>query len=467
MADRKLNIEITVDDSGAISKLRDLETVGDKVAVKHSKHGSVVNALKGSYTELNSKIGFLKTLYNDISAAIEAPIAAAKKEIAVNVELVAALKVRGQNTEANIASLVKQQGAVSLATAMDDEAVASIQKYGLALGKITLEQIPDYTQAVIGYSELTGKAWEVSAKTIAAYLSGATPKIKGLNLELEKGASATEKLGALLVATQPGWQASIDKANTFEGAQKKLNNAWGNFLESIGAYITTSDAVSGAISTLAGWMQELADKMKDNPGMIDDMVQGFQDFVSNTPELITALQTIGDALTILAKPLEWTLNAIASINQNPIDSSGTSQGGAGYYGEAEIPYIGQGMPAAEGSWSYGGSATSNNSFSYEEQVEMAAMGGNEGQSYSLAEIQQMTDDDIERNFSSAKSSSRLRQRGQRRSIVNAGTPQSARAISASVSSSRGTSIVYIGNVDELARAIAGYSNLQLAEAGNG
>ena len=82
---------------------------------------------------------------------------------------------------------------------------------------------------------------------------------------------------------------------------------------------------------------------------------------------------------------------------------------------------------------------------------------------SLAEIQQMTDDEIERNFSSAKGTSALRRRGSMPSIVSAG---SASGTSRRSSSGAGN-VVYVGNVDELARAIAGYSNLTTAEAGSG
>jgi len=471
MADtRKLQIEIEIDDAGAISKLRNLENAGDRAATKHIKQGGAIKGVSMAYTELSSKVNLLRDVWQTASSIIDAPIAAAKEETARNVELIATLTQRAMATKENIKALQDQQAQLSMSLGVDDEKITKIQTIGLQMGQLAVEQVPAYTKAVLAYSEQTGRGFEMSAKTIAAYMVGATDKIRGLVLETDGAVSAqkklskatdqvadaqlnvsektavlnglmsdystakgpaAEKIGKAIARAQEavnkaqeklvekqgkmnglqetanqlnnrgvelidklgaGWAAMEAKGKTFEGAQNKLNIAWENMLSAFGRMLTDSPAVSQALEKVALWIQDMANKLNENPDMINNIVRGFQDFVAQSPGMIDSLRQIGDALTVLAKPLGWVmdgLNGVRSWGESPDET----------YARQNPNVTG---PLTEGvdGW---------------HQNESGGWG---------------------RTSSAARSAS----------------------------TTRGTSGITINNVDELARAIAGYSNLTLAEA---
>jgi hypothetical protein len=184
------------------------------------------------------------------------------------VELVAALKARGEATVENIAAMSNLANAQSFALAVDDEMITKIQKIGLDLGKVAIEDMPAYVKAVLGGAETTGKSAEAMAKAVAMWTAGATPKIRGLNVEIDKGASAHDKLNALIPVTAGGYQALIDKSNTFEGSQTKINTAWGNTLSALGNMITTSPAVINLLQDTAKWIQQGAEWLQEHPDAI-------------------------------------------------------------------------------------------------------------------------------------------------------------------------------------------------------
>jgi hypothetical protein len=172
-----------------------------------------------------------------------------------------------------------------MALAVDDETITAIQAYAVNLGKVAVEDIPQFTQAVLQMSEVNGRSWETNEKLLSAFTSGATPKIRGLNLEIEKGADAHTRLNAVIEYTKAGYDALTEKAGTFEGAQSRLNIAWQNTLEVIGGFITKSPFVVALMQNIAEDINGMVSGAPHtpHPGLIDTqaVTEFFQNLMGN------------------------------------------------------------------------------------------------------------------------------------------------------------------------------------------
>jgi hypothetical protein len=324
---RTLTVAVEIEDGGVKTKLHEIESAGDRAAGSLNKHVGAGARLSNTYTELSSKVNLLKQVWDTAADVLNAPINAAKEEAAANVELIAALTARGEATKENIAALNEYATKQSYALAIDDEAITGIQTYAMNLGKIALSDVPAFTQAVLQMSEVNGKSWESNEAALAKYVSGATPKIRGMNLEIDKSASAQDKLNAVLVYTEAGYTSLVDKASDFEGQQGRLNIVWDNFLAKLGGYITTSPAVARGLETVSGWIQKGVEWMEKNPDAIEKAGQKLQEWFASDGPVQGYLRDTAMIIEKISDGIRWISgnNDVQIGGGTYIDSEGNSQ----------------------------------------------------------------------------------------------------------------------------------------------
>jgi hypothetical protein len=112
--------------------------------------------------------------------------------------------------------------------------------------------------------------------------------------------------------TAGGYQAIIDKSNTFEGTQVKVNTAWGNTLSALGNMITTSPVVIDLLQKTAHWIQQGAEWLQKHPDAITKAGEKVQEWFATDGPVQTAFKDTLMIITAIAK----MVNAVANIGTN-------------------------------------------------------------------------------------------------------------------------------------------------------
>jgi hypothetical protein len=175
--------------------------------------------------------------------------------------------------------------------AIDDEVIikmaAQIAARGKTLG-LQGEELKLATKLGIQYGALRGN-YETAAAAVGKYLTGAKGEggLKGINVELTKGADLHEKLEAALKATAGGMEIAEAQANTAAGAFKGFNLQIDEYLGKLTAAITDNPKVAAAF-------RELTDLVADEvaSGDLKEFASDVGDIASELVELAKVGKTL-------------------------------------------------------------------------------------------------------------------------------------------------------------------------------
>lgn len=155
--------------------------------------------------------------------------------------------------------LLEQASEIQSRSVIGDEAIISQQAYLASLG-MTEAQIRDVIEASVQLSSATGMTLESAVKNLAKTFGGLTgelgesiPKLKEFSAEQLKSGEAVR----FILDNYKGY-AETAAANGL-GAMKQLKNAWGDFLEQIGAaMLPFVTKMSSMLSSLVAAMQTIS-----------------------------------------------------------------------------------------------------------------------------------------------------------------------------------------------------------------
>ena len=208
----------------------------------------------GSMEKRLSSLG--KSLSLKLTAPLTALGAVAIKNVDTQVQaearLLNALDGRAEVQE----RLLRQASEIQSRTVIGDETIIQQQAYLASLG-LTEQQIRDTTEASVQLAAATGMSLDTAVKNLAKTFGGMTgrlgesiPQLKELTKEQLQNGEAVK----YVLDNYKGYAETAAKKGL--GSMKQLQNAWGDFLEQVGA------AMMPVVQKIAGMLQVVVQAMQ-------------------------------------------------------------------------------------------------------------------------------------------------------------------------------------------------------------
>ena len=260
----------------------------------------------------------LTSLGKSLSVKLTAPLAALGAVALKNADtqqqaeqrLLTALKGRTDIQQ----RLIAQAAELQSRSVLGDEVVIGQQAYLASLG-MTEEQIVRVIEASAQLSAATGMTLDSAVKNLAKTFGGLTgelgesiPKLKELTVEQLKNGEAVD----FILENYKGFAESA--AQTALGPLRQLNNAWGDFLEQIGAAMMPfATKVTRALTVVVQMLQSLSPAMKQVLVVVAGLAAAIGPLSLGIGAVIKVLPMLSAGLTALLSPVGLVVAAIVAL----------------------------------------------------------------------------------------------------------------------------------------------------------
>lgn len=260
----------------------------------------------------------LTSLGKSLSVKLTAPLAALGAVALKNADtqqqaeqrLLTALKGRTDIQQ----RLIAQAAELQSRSVLGDEVVIGQQAYLASLG-MTEEQIGRVIEASAQLSAATGMTLDSAVKNLAKTFGGLTgelgesiPKLKELTVEQLKNGEAVD----FILENYKGFAESA--AQTALGPLRQLNNAWGDFLEQIGAAMMPfATKVTRALTVVVQMLQSLSPAMKQVLVVVAGLTAAIGPLSLGIGAVIKVLPMLSAGLTALLSPVGLVVAAIVAL----------------------------------------------------------------------------------------------------------------------------------------------------------
>ena len=260
----------------------------------------------------------LTSLGKSLSVKLTAPLAALGAVALKNADtqqqaeqrLLTALKGRTDIQQ----RLIAQAAELQSRSVLGDEVVIGQQAYLASLG-MTEEQIGRVIEASAQLSAATGMTLDSAVKNLAKTFGGLTgelgesiPKLKELTVEQLKNGEAVD----FILENYKGFAESA--AQTALGPLRQLNNAWGDFLEQIGAAMMPfATKVTRALTVVVQMLQSLSPAMKQVLVIVAGLAAAIGPLSFGIGAVIKVLPMLSAGLTALLSPVGLVVAAIVAL----------------------------------------------------------------------------------------------------------------------------------------------------------
>ena len=181
--------------------------------------------------------GGLAATYKVVSKALGAMMDAWAVQEKSEIRLRSALKATGQEVAGNTVAIQKFTSALQKQTNIGDEVTIGLVATATAMGA-TSDEAMRATEAAVGLSESLGMGLDASLKAVINAQEGNyqqlqryIPALKGVTDETEAWAIINDSVEAGLISLS-------EQTGTFTGQMTALKNAWGDYLEQLGRYLS-------------------------------------------------------------------------------------------------------------------------------------------------------------------------------------------------------------------------------------
>lgn len=210
--------------------------------------------------------------------------------------------------------LIAQAAELQSRSVLGDEVVIGQQAYLASLG-MTEEQIGRVIEASAQLSAATGMTLDSAVKNLAKTFGGLTgelgesiPKLKELTVEQLKNGEAVD----FILENYKGFAESA--AQTALGPLRQLNNAWGDFLEQIGAAMMPfATKVTRALTVVVQMLQSLSPTMKQVLVVVAGLAAAIGPLSLGIGAVIKVLPMLSAGLTALLSPVGLVVAAIVAL----------------------------------------------------------------------------------------------------------------------------------------------------------
>lgn len=260
----------------------------------------------------------LTSLGKSLSVKLTAPLAAfgvvalknADTQQQAEQRLLTALKGRTDIQQ----RLIAQAAELQSRSVLGDKVVIGQQAYLASLG-MTEEQIGRVIEASAQLSAATGMTLDSAVKNLAKTFGGLTgelgesiPKLKELTVEQLKNGEAVD----FILENYKGFAESA--AQTALGPLRQLNNAWGDFLEQIGAAMMPfATKVTRALTVVVQILQSLSPAMKQVLVVVAGLAAAIGPLSLGIGAVIKVLPMLSAGLTALLSPVGLVVAAIVAL----------------------------------------------------------------------------------------------------------------------------------------------------------
>lgn len=260
----------------------------------------------------------LTSLGKSLSVKLTAPLAALGAVALKNADtqqqaeqrLLTALKGRTDIQQ----RLIAQAAELQSRSVLGDEAVIGQQAYLASLG-MTEEQIGRVIEASAQLSAATGMTLDSAVKNLAKTFGGLTgelgesiPKLKELTVEQLKNGEAVD----FILENYKGFAESA--AQTALGPLRQLNNAWGDFLEQIGAAMMPfATKVTRALTVVVQMLQSPSPAMKQVLVVVAGLAAAIGPLSLGIGAVVKVLPMLSAGLTALLSPVGLVVAAIVAL----------------------------------------------------------------------------------------------------------------------------------------------------------
>lgn len=260
----------------------------------------------------------LTSLGKSLSVKLTAPLAALGAVALKNADtqqqaeqrLLTALKGRTDIQQ----RLIAQAAELQSRSVLGDEVVIGQQAYLASLG-MTEEQIGRVIEASAQLSAATGMTLDSAVKNLAKTFGGLTgelgesiPKLKELTVEQLKNGEAVD----FILENYKGFAESA--AQTALGPLRQLNNAWGDFLEQIGAAMMPfATKATRALTVVVQMLQSLSPAMKQVLVVVAGLAAAIGPLSLGIGAVIKVLPMLSAGLTALLSPVGLVVAAIVAL----------------------------------------------------------------------------------------------------------------------------------------------------------
>lgn len=232
-----LVVNTKVDTSGVV---RGFAEVRNQVKSVTSQIGLISSTVRSTFSSLAS----LKNVIIGSFAigAIKSAVNTYAQAQAAQEGLASAIRATGGSVASLMPNLQRLQADIQRLTIYEDDAVASVQTLGIAMG-ISADSIGDATKAAVGLSGLLGRDLESSMQLVARAMQGDYEMLQRYLPELKTMQTDTEKLDYLNRKLAEGMEMAKDKVKTAAGAWMQFQNVMGDVWEAVGQGII--DGIAG------------------------------------------------------------------------------------------------------------------------------------------------------------------------------------------------------------------------------
>jgi len=284
-----------------------------------------------------------KQVVDFFGAGTEAAIAQEKSMAALGQQL----KLSGEFSDEALQSFAAFADQMELTSQFGDDVVISQVAVAKAMG-LTNEQSQKLVQAAIELSAATGDSLDASVQALGKTFDGITGKSPVLKNALQGISTEALKAGKGIDAVLSNLGGSSEaQIQTFSGALKQAENAFGNFQESFGKLIIENPALIAGIKAVSEGFRLLQATVEENGSSITNFITGavqglavsisvavdaigffiraFQGLATITNLAVSGFLLIADVVgTALAESFGLAVTLVLKLS----DALGTTQGAA-------------------------------------------------------------------------------------------------------------------------------------------
>ncbi len=260
----------------------------------------------------------LSSLGKSLSLKLTAPLTAlgavsiknADTQVQAEARLLTALDGRAEVQE----RLLRQASEIQSRTVIGDETIIQQQAYLASLG-LTEQQIRDTTEASVQLAAATGMSLDTAVKNLAKTFGGMTgrlgesiPQLKELTKEQLQNGEAVK----YVLDNYKGYAETAAKKGL--GSMKQLQNAWGDFLEQVGAaMMPVVQKIAGMLQVVVQAMQRISPEAMKIIVVIGGIAAAIGPLSLAISGIIRMLPMLASGLTALLSPVGLAVSAVLAL----------------------------------------------------------------------------------------------------------------------------------------------------------
>lgn len=274
-----------------------------------------ITAVSTSFLALKGAAEVVAGAFESVNAIMQEGINSAAEAEMVNKRLAMSMANVGEFTADSYQQINDWSDALEASTGVAAEQTKTLVSLGIQLG-LTADQSKLATQAAMDLSVATGVSMDTAFRQLAMTMNGSVgamgklvPELAGLTEEQLKNGAALD----LVAAKYDGF--SKGTADTYLGAQKRIENAEGDVKEAFGRLISQNPAYIAGMNAKADAIKAVADRL-------DNMTTWA---LQNGDSIKAMAASVAAATAVVVTYTQWTnLNIAAQVAWNSITTATTT-----------------------------------------------------------------------------------------------------------------------------------------------